>query len=535
MYKALSIGIAAVAAVLLLLGSGPRTVEAATTVLVFTTADSGPGSFRAAIDQANNNSNVGHIRFLTNGPITLNDPVEYEGSQPLTIAGLFNTVIQGQSTNPVGNTDLVCDVDDDEGLFESTGGADLTLISLTFQNNPCGNGVYVFLDDDEDVSITLNRVMARNNDEDGVRIEEDSYCSGGTDINLTVTTSTFSGNGNDGLEINDEGDGDVTASLRFSAFRDNGEDGFDIYEECDGDVSLTTLSSSFNDNGWDSEEDGEGIDVDERGSGYVEVTLNGLDASRNTDDGVDVDEMDGSEIDSLSLQGGEAGEADPEDKQPAASDGPQTATCEGDNLTLTVNGGRANDNDSDGFDIDEEDCGSLYMTVTGVMASGNADDGFQADEYGPGDLDFTAGSATSADRNGSGDVDEDGNGFQLYEESYGSLYVSLASVGARYNGAFDESGDGIDLEEWDNGDLVLDMGVSAVLSNFDDGIDAEEYGCGTLDATLLSSTVSLNADDGIDAEQEYDCGDPDGELTLIFTSVVANLDEDLELDGVVLN
>ncbi|MGE0133508.1 MAG: hypothetical protein AB7L91_04405 [Dehalococcoidia bacterium] len=33
---------------------------------------------------------------------------------------------------------------------------------------------------------------------------------------------------------------------------------------------------------------------------------------------------------------------------------------------------------------------------------------------------------------------------------------------------------------------------------------------------------------------EYDCGDPDGELTLIFTSVVANLD-DGNLDGVVLN
>ncbi|MEZ4553648.1 MAG: right-handed parallel beta-helix repeat-containing protein [Dehalococcoidia bacterium] len=530
MYRVLSVGIAAVAAVLLVLGSGARPVEAATTVLVFSTADSGPGTFRAAIDQANNNSNVGYIRFLTNGPITLQDPVVYEGSQPLTLAGLFNTVIQGQSTNPVGNTDLVCNVDDDEGLFESNGGADLTLVSLTFQNNPCGNGVYVYLYGDEDVSITLNRVAARNNDEDGVRIEEDSGCDRGTNINLTVTTSTFSGNGDDGLEINDEGDGDVTASLRFSAFRDNGEDGFDIYEECDGDVSLTTLSSTFNDNGWD-EEDGEGIDVDEYGSGYVEVTLNGLDASRNTDDGVDIEEYDGSYVESVALQREETDSS--EVQQSAATDGPQTATCEGDNLTLTVNGGRASDNGSDGFEVDEEDCGSLYMTVTAVVASGNDDDGFDAAEYGPGDLDFTAGSATAADNNGHDD--EDGNGFELHEQSYGALNVDLTSVAARYNGGFEESGDGIDLEEFDNGDLNLNMGLSVVLSNFEDGVDAEEYGCGTLDATLLSSTVSLNADDGIDAEQEYDCGDPDGELTLIFTSVVANLDEDLELDGVVLN
>ncbi|MGE0230128.1 MAG: hypothetical protein AB7U23_16640, partial [Dehalococcoidia bacterium] len=452
MYRVLSVGVAAIAAVLLVLGSGARPVEAASTVLVFSTADSGPGTFRAAIDQANNNSSVGYIRFLTNGPITLQEPVEYEGSQPLTLAGLFNTIIQGQSTNPVGNTDIVCDYDEDEGLFESTDGADLTLISLTFQNNPCGNGVYVYLDDHEDVSITLTRVTARNNSDDGLRVQEDSGCYGGTDINLTATTSTFSGNGNDGLEIYDEGEGDVTASLRFSFFNNNGEDGFDIYEECDGDVSLTTLSSTFNDNGWDSEEDGEGIDVDERGSGYVEVTLNALDASRNTDDGVDIEETDGSDIDSLSLQGSEG---DGEGGQPAASDGPQTATCEGDNLTLTVNGGRASDNDSDGFEIGEDDCGSLYMTVTAVNASGNADDGYDVYEYGPGDVEFTAGSATAADNNGR--EDDDGNGFQLYEESYGSHNVDLTSVGARYNGAYEEDGDGVDLEEWDNGDLDLDV------------------------------------------------------------------------------
>ncbi|MGE0230066.1 MAG: hypothetical protein AB7U23_16320 [Dehalococcoidia bacterium] len=532
MFKALSVGIAAVAAVLLVLGSGARPAEAASTVLVFSTADSGPGTFRAAIDQANTNSNVGYIRFLTNGPITLQEPVEYSNNQPLTLAGLFNTVIQGQSTNPVGNTDLVCDVDDDEGLFESTHGADLTLISLIFQNNPCGNGVYVYLYDDDDVSITLNRVTARNNDEDGVRIEEDSNCyAEGTGVDLTVTTSTFSGNGNDGLEIDDRGEGDVTASLRVSFFRDNGEDGFEITEECDGDVSLTTLGSTFNDNGWDAKDDGEGIDIEESGSGYVDVALHALEASRNDGEGVEIQETDGAG--NNSLETADADDVDPDDGQPAASDGPQTATCEGDNLTLTVNRGRANDNGSDGFDIEEHDCGSLYMTVTAVVASGNADDGFGAFEWGPGDFDFAAGSGTAADNNGPDDIN--GNGFELDEESYGSLHVDLTSVAARYNGGFDHDGDGIDLQERDNGDLVLDVRVSAVLSNVQDGVALEENGCGAFDATFLSSTVSLNAGDGIEAHQEYDCGDPDGELTLIFTSVIANLDADLDLDGVVLN
>ncbi|MGE0133507.1 MAG: hypothetical protein AB7L91_04410 [Dehalococcoidia bacterium] len=526
MYKALSIGIAAVAAVLLLLGSGARPVEAASTVLVFSTADSGPGTFRAAIDQANNNSNVGTIKFFTNGPITLNDPVEYDGSQPLTLSGLFNTVIQGSSANPLGNTDLVCPFDDDEGLFESTGGADLTLLSLTFQNNPCGNGVYVYLDDDEDVSITLNRVTARNNYEDGFRITEDSSCDGGTDINLTVTTSTFSGNGNDGLEILDEGAGDVTASLRFSAFRDNGVDGLDIYEECDGDVSLTTLSSTFNDNGWDSDDDGDGLDVREAGSGDVDITLNGLDASRNTGDGADIGENDLSSVNSLSLQGAEADETDP--------DGPETATCEGDNLTLTVNGGRAAQNGSDGFEIDEDGCGSLYMTVTGVVASGNAGDGFAAEEIGPGDLEFTAGSATTADYNGHNSENEDGNGFRLSEAGYGSLNAQLSGIAARFNGAVEQSGDGIDAQEDDDGDLNVLLTLSVVLGNLDDGVDLEELGCGNFDATLVSSNAGLNAAYGVKALQEP-CIDESGTLTNVFTSVLANGEGDYDLLDVVLN
>lgn len=114
------------------------------------------------------------------------------------------------------------------------------------------------------------------------------------------------------------------------------------------------------------------------------------------------------------------------------------------------------------------------------------------------------------------------------------MNVDLTSVAARFNGPIDESGDGIDLEENDNGSLTLDVGLSVVLSNGDDGVDAEEYGCGDFDATFVSSTVSINAEDGIDAYQD-DCGGDSGELTLIFTSVVANLDDNLDLDGVVLN
>jgi len=521
-FRALPVGIAALAAMFLILGQGPSPAEAAT-VVVTSNADSGPGTFRAAVDQANGNSSITVIKFLTNGPITLQSSVEYYGSQPLSLMGLFNTVIQGSNVTSTGGPSTACH---SSGLFESNNGADLTLVSLTFQNNPCGNGVYVELDDDYDVNILVNKVVMRDNSRNGLRILEDSDCSGGTDIYLTILYSTFSGNDEyDGVIVEDNGDGSVTANLKFSQFRDNYEDGFDIEEDCNGDVSLTTFSSSFNGNGDD------GLDVDEYDDGWVNATLNGLDATNNDDDGVNMDEQDYSNIGSVSV--GTEGDDAAENDQPAPVDGPEAATCYGDDLSLTVNGGRASNNGSDGFDINEYDCGSLWMTATGVVASGNDDDGFDVYEESGGDLNFTANSATTADFNGQDD--EDGNGIQLYEDGYGSLNANLASSAARFNGDWGESGDGIDLEEHYYGDLNLNMGLTVVLSNRDDGLDMEEFGCGTIDATLVSSTVSLNADDGIDAEQEYDCSDGDGEVTLIFTSVIGNADSNLELDGVIQN
>ncbi|MGE0136078.1 MAG: hypothetical protein AB7T16_13220, partial [Dehalococcoidia bacterium] len=67
-----------------------------------------------------------------------------------------------------------------------------------------------------------------------------------------------------------------------------------------------------------------------------------------------------------------------------------------------------------------------------------------------------------------------------------------------------------------------------------DGVFLEENDCGNLGASFVSSTVSANADDGIDAEQD-DCGSDEGDLTLVFTSVVANGDNNLDLLGVVQN
>ncbi|MGE0228915.1 MAG: hypothetical protein AB7U23_10440 [Dehalococcoidia bacterium] len=122
------IGAAALGALaLLLVGAArpPREVEAAG-VSVFSSADSGPGSFRAAVAAANVNPSITKIVLRNFAPITLTSVVTYTGSQALTVQGdspFFNRVIQGSG--------------DPCGLFDSDSTGDLTFSQVTFRHATC--------------------------------------------------------------------------------------------------------------------------------------------------------------------------------------------------------------------------------------------------------------------------------------------------------------------------------------------------------------------------------------------------------------
>lgn len=519
MYKALpAVGIAAIAALVLILGSKATPAEAAT-VVVTSNADSGPGTFRAAVQQANTNPSVTYIKFLTAGPITLQSPVLYSGTQSLTLSGLYNwTVIQGSSTWPCA-----------EPLFASTGGGDLTLISLSFSGNWCGDGVRVTLPDvNRTVYITLNNVLMNGNDGNGLLIvENDQDCdSGDASINLNVLSSTFNGNSYYGLWVREYGSGSLTVSTKFSSFNDNYDaDGLRASERCSGDLTVTTIASKFGGN------DENGLRGDESQEGGVNATLSGLDATGNGDEGVDFDEDD-DPFNPASI--GTADDDRDNEDTASAADGPAVASCgAGGNLTLTVNGGRANDNGSDGFELGESGCGSVYATFNAMVVSLNQDDGFDIEERSGGDLEFTVGSATTIDNNGHGD--SDGDGVRLSELEYGSLIARITSSTVRWNGAVASDGDGIEIAEDGYGDVVLNIALTPVVGNRDDGLDLTEGECGDLDATLVSSTVSLNADRGVEGSQDSQCGDDFGELTLIFTSVLGNGGNNIDLSGIVVN
>ena len=326
--RVLTASAVAVAAVLLLLGSssGVRPAEAASYVVVTSSNDSGPGTFRDAIDQANDDSSITLIKFLVYSPINLYDEVEYYGEQPLTLQGFFNTTIQdGYYSMTTGDAGIACH---GNALFESSGGADLTLKSLTFQNKDCGNGVRVDIPDvyDEataadhyEVAVTLQGVVLRNNSRNGLYIEEDDdydYECDYTDasIKLTVTASTFKDNGDDGILVEEYGYGDLTAFIGGSQFKDNDDDGIDLNEECDGNLDLTATTSGFNNNGED------GVDADESGSGSLNATLKLVTASGNGEDGVDIDE------DDYMYYGSVQAQADEEDDAAGTADDVATAS-----------------------------------------------------------------------------------------------------------------------------------------------------------------------------------------------------------------
>src|SRR6056297_2795536 len=85
-------------------------------VRVTSGADSGPGSFRAAIDAANLDPAIDTVRFHSGLHVDLLDEVVFTGEQDLTISGR-NSTISGASVAP--DTDTW-----DSGLFVATGGGD---------------------------------------------------------------------------------------------------------------------------------------------------------------------------------------------------------------------------------------------------------------------------------------------------------------------------------------------------------------------------------------------------------------------------
>jgi hypothetical protein len=445
----------------------------AAAVVVTSSADEGPGTFRDAIEQANIDTDITVIVLANWIPITLVDTVEYTGYQNLTITGngAFNRVIQGTGFSPNGAV-----AQTECSLFESTGGADLTLNRVTFQNTSC-NGVEVYGENgDGEIFVTLTSVVIRNMGGTGLYLYEGN---GDSDAgwNLKMVLSLVERTGYyeyPAVNVEEYYDGNVTVALSGTSIVNNYWEGLNLDEEDYGQLTLTASTSKFNGNGGENEFEDEAAGADDEAG--ITDHLDG--------DGIDAEE------------------------------------CGDGDLVANLSSVQANENFEDGIDLFECGYGDLRLTGSAVTANYNeTENGIQAAEEDDGS-NVTRLSATRTSNNGDDGVD-------LYENGYGDIDVRVSGSVSNWNGQFsDEDGDGYEIEEDDEGDLIAVIASTTANNNSDNGFFLGEAGDGDLNANLTSSTANDNQDDGFDFEE-----DGDGDFTVQLINSFAQGNDDFAVDA----
>jgi len=412
-----------------------------------------PGSFRAAIGEANADASIRAIRFTSGFVIELESPVEFTGDQDLEIAGHGST-LDGSALSG------------DETSFLATGGGDLEIADVTLQNAP-GHGAVIQVPESSEEgttqSVVLRHVRAIDNEGHGVEIndQEDPDDAGdpdadpqvrgnsnGSDASLEVVVigSSFVGNGfgaldRDGLRVNEGGLGDLTFSIFDSNADDNGADGVELDERGPGDSVFEIVRSHFSGNG----------DFDQV-------------APIDKDDGFDADEVD-----------------------------------EGD-MIVTVFLSTANDNFEEGFDFNENDAGDQHVTMELSEASGNAEEGVDLEEdddfEGGGHLVAVLTQVTANDNGGDG-------GVKIRERGEGDLVGDLDRVTASGNVNDHPNADpeaepaGVSIREQGDGDLTADVDKATADGNSFEGISLREQDAGVLVGTVAHSQTNDNGAEGI--------------------------------------
>jgi hypothetical protein len=432
-------------AILLALTATSRTIAQGPSGQVFVTNsnDSGAGSFRAAVEQANADPTITRIHFLGGVTIVgLQSTVEFTGSQNLTIDGNDATL---------DGSDLVL-VDP---AFRATGGGALAVARLTVRDAPAeGIAVEVPGGATGTVSLALFRVDVIDNAGHGVLVNDqvdpsapegvqpDERGSAAT-VDVTVIESRFIHNGysvsdRDGLRVNEGGAGDLIITVKNSLAHDNGADGIEVDERGAGDVRVDVFNTQMTKNGrLDEADPDDGFDIDEYNDGSVIGRIFQLSANDNFEEGLDFNENN-------------AGD-----------------------LRVDLQQVEANRNGEEGIDYEEDDDfaggGDLVSVMTHVTANGNGADGGDAGlkirEKGAGDLDVTVKNVETSN-NVIG-------GISVREDALGHLVSSVTGATSLTNG-----GRGIDFDENDTGDLTAGVADSTSFDNVDVDLRADEASAG---------------------------------------------------------
>jgi hypothetical protein len=432
-----------VVAVVLALSVSSATAFAtpAATVFVTNSHDSGPGSFRDAIDKANAHPAITRIQLLGRvSTIELQQTVWFTGPQNLTISGNGATLDGTDAGGPA---------------FLATGGGNLAVFNLTVRNAPAeGISVDVPHYATGTIQVLLFNVDVIDNLGHGVLVDDQddpatALLDGDSDasVNVSVVSTRFVGNGfsvtdRDGLRVNEGGNGDLIITVLLSLARDNGADGIEVDERASGDVRVDMLGSQVNGNGQFDPAD--------------------------LDDGFDIDENDDGSIVGI--------------------------------VFLST----ANDNYEEGFDFNENHAGDLRVDMRQVEAHGNGEEGIDYEEdddfAGGGDLVTTM---VHVRANGNGTTGGGDSGLKIREKGEGNLDATLSRVETSNNLI-----GGISIREDAIGSLVSSVTRASSLANTGHGIDFDENRTnandlsGDLSATVTRSNSSHNGGAGVRADQQ---------------------------------
>lgn len=440
--------------------AAPAAAHAGRPVLVTTSANAGPGSFRAAIEKANVDPGISLVVFTGRArTIALQSTVVFSGAQDLFIEAA-GVVLDGAGIG-VGPAFLL------------TGGGDLSVLGLTVRNAPAeGIDIEVPPTATGTLRLTLAGVDITGNKGHGVLVNDQvdpsttdgvppNPAGSAASIAVALWNSRLAGNGysvsdRDGLRVNEGGAGDLWFLGRVVTADGNAADGIELDERGAGDVRLDLWGGRITGNGvFDPSDLDDGFDIDESGDGSIVGTVAFTTASDNFEEGLDFNEND-------------AGD-----------------------LRVDLAFVEASRNGEEGIDYEEDDDfaggGDLVTTMVGIRANGNAagDGGVKIREKGVGNL--------QARLNGVEASENGGAGISVREDALGSLVADIARASTSGNGTH-----GIDFDE-NRGtttdaasDLTATVTDAESRDNTGAGVRADQQTPGTGTLTLTRVTLADN-------------------------------------------
>lgn len=368
------------------------------TVRVTSAADSGPGTLRAALG-----SGAGHVVIDPSvdvidldSPLTGTTSVRIQGAEavidatgiglglaftaPATASGVFEVEVRNLTVIGAGDHGIYVTDDQDVGDLDAAGSGSPASVTLTVHNVTVDNVGYgasdrdgIRVDERDDGTLTFVAKASRFTRAGADGVELDETAAG--DIVFDVDSSTFEANGpldpedlDDGFDVDEVDDGNVIGSIRSSSFLANYDEGIDINEDGQGSIDVDLVSVTVRDT-----DDGDGIAFEEHGDGDVTVDLRASTSTANPGDGFEIAEEGVGDVVARIISSTLTGN----DK------GIDIEELDAGNAYVTVHSTTIADGAGDGFEVAEDGDGIIAAVLTGSTITGN-DKGLDLDADGDG-------------------------------------------------------------------------------------------------------------------------------------------------------